>query len=785
MTTGGRKRSTQGRRASSTSGHHAQGVVRRDFLKLVGLGTAALGAGSAVGLHAAAQALNVVPLEDFPEQGPESRIVSMCGLCPARCGMIVRKIGERAVKAEGNPLDPTNQGGLCPVGQAMLQLVYNPDRVKSPLKRVGERGSGSWQAISWQEAIAIIKAKLDELRSGPGAHTVTALSNGTSELAGRLMARFLDAYGSANFILEPDAAPSQGQDLTQGVAGRVAYDFENARYILSFGAPLFEAMSPVRQMRALGEFRGGWEGRRGKLVQIESRLSATAAKGDEWVPVNPGTEGVLALGIANALIKYHLYDADFVAAHVAGFDARPPAGSGQSDWFQALVLQEYDAPKVSVITGVSVDTITRLAHEFAISGPSLAVPGALKFGGSNPAFSSAAVQALNALAGNIGKPGGVLTCLEPPLSPWPALRRSGSGPQAAVPVLDNISALARAVWEAKPYRINALFLLGANPLFSSLDFPRETITKIPFVVSFAPLLDETATYADLVLPDCTSLERWELRTSTPGFALTSVGVGSPVLAPLHDSRACTQAILDLAHEFGGDIAAAFPWREPSQALNELLTGLYGSPHGEIFTERFQSAYLRPEMRKWDWPARKYASRDDFVKRLLVHGGWVDPRYAYGDYSAELKTPSGKFELPRLLATEGSSPVFGGGDLSAYPLELCIFQPLALMSETAANLPYLQEIGGSPQEWPWDSFVEINPRTAASLGISNGDWVIVESTAGKLRTRARLYAGAIPHVVNLPLGQGHTALGRWAKGRGVNPLELLANGAAPRVRVAKA
>jgi len=545
-------------------------------------------------------------------------------------------------------------------------------------------------------------------------------------------------------------------------------------------------MSPVRQMRAIGEFRGGWEGRRGKLVQIESRLSSTASKADEWVPVNPGTEGILALGIANALVKYHLYDAGFVAAHVAGFDSWPANEGSQPNGFRALVIQEYDAPKVAEITGVPVETITRLAHEFAISGPSLAVTEGPRFSSGNPAFSSVAVQALNALAGNIEKPGGVLTCPAPPLTWWPPVKGSGSKPDAAAkPALDSVKSLARAVWESQPYRINALFLLGANPLFSSLDFPRETITRVPFVVSFASQLDETATYADLILPDCSSLERWELRTSTPGFALSSVAVGSPVLAPRYDSRPCAQVVLDLAHSFEGDIAAAFPWNEPSQALNELLTGLYDSPHGEIFTERFQSEYLRPEMRAWDWPARKYASRDEFVKRLLAHGGWVDPRYAYGDYRAGLQTPSGKFELPRLLATEASSPVFSGGDLSGYPFELCIFQPLALIGQAAANLPYLQEISGGPQVWPWDSFLEINPKTAASLGIENGDWVIVQSPAGRLKTRALLYAGAMPNVVNLPLGQGHTALGRWAKGRGVNPLELLANGAAPRVRVSKA
>ena len=244
--------------------------------------------------------------------------------------MTVRRIGERAVAVKGNPLDPANRGGLCPVGQAILQLVYNPDRVRSPMLREGDANAPRWREISWAEAIALIKSRLEAIRSGAGAHTVAAIGNGTSELAGLMMARLLRAFGSANFITDESAQPSHGQDLTQAISGRVAYDFENSRYILSFAAPLLEGwMSPVRQMRDIADFRAGWLGERGKLVQIESRLSATAAKADEWIRVNPGTEGVLALGIAGVLVRYQLYDAGFVKEHVAGFERLPEEKSAR------------------------------------------------------------------------------------------------------------------------------------------------------------------------------------------------------------------------------------------------------------------------------------------------------------------------------------------------------------------------------------------------------------------------------------------------------------------------
>ena len=622
--------------------------------------------------------------------------------------MTVRRIAERGVAVKGNPLDPANRGGLCPVGQAILQLVYNPDRLRSPMLREGDANAPRWREISWAEAIALIKSRLEAIRSGAGAHTVAAIGSGTSELAGLMMARLLRAYGSANFITDESAQPSHAQDLTQGISGRVAYDFENSRYILSFAAPLMEGwMSPVRQMRDISDFRAGWLGERGKLVQIESRLSATAAKADEWVRVNPGTEGVLALGIAGVLVRYQLYDAAFVNEHVAGFELWP--GQKPARGLREVVLQDYGPAKVAAITGVSSEVIVRLAHEFAQMRPALAVPPGARPGRPDNGFLDAAAQALNALSGVIDRPGGVLVSGEPPLAAWAPIKPLNEGGQ---PALRNASELAAAAEGGHPYRPSALFLIGTNPVFGSSPIRPDVLDRIPFKVSFATLLDETSAHADLVLPDCTSLERWEIRTAVPGYALTSVGVGSPALAPRYGSRPAAQAILDLAKAMGGEVASALAWSDPGEALKEMLVGLHGAAHGELFSERFRREYTRPEMRAWAWPADASIKRDEFVDLAVKRGGWVDPRYSFGDYGSVLKTRSGKFEMPELLGSAPPPAVAQPG----YPLDLNFFQPIALMSEMGANLPYLQEVAGAPEDWPWGSYVEINPATAGTLGI---------------------------------------------------------------------
>ncbi len=759
---------------------------RRDFLKIIGVGTTAT-AVSGCNLRGISTAIQLADEQVRPEPGPESWTASLCGLCSGGCGILVRKIGERVVKAEGNPISPVNRGGLCPIGQASLQLLYNPDRLRAPLKRVGERGSGRWEKIDWREAMAFIASKLKELRDKGMPHTLAVISGKGSELTDRLTRRLLDAYGSPNFIsAEKDGPVSSVQHLTQGMGGKIAYDFENANYILSFGAPLVEGwMSPVRQMHALAYLRQGRPGQRGKLVQVESRLSATAAKADEWIPVRPGTEGVLALGIARVLIEKELYDRAFAEQHLLGFEDWSDSSGNKQSGFKTLVLEHYPPQKVSQITGVSLEVIERLAREFARYGPSLAIPGdgLAQYGNCN--FPALAVHALNALVGNIDKPGGVLVREEPPLSPWPPVKQDQAAAaglrQTALPSSDT-GRLSQAILAEMPYKINALFIIGSNPLFSAPGSFRQALRKVPFVVSFSLFLDETAEEADLVLPDCTGLERWDITTGIPGFAVTTVAVGQPALPPLYESRPATEVILDLARALGGNIAASFPWKSSMEAIQALVMGLHRARRGMIFAGEFKQEHLDHRMRELEWyPTRDYPSFEAFWKDLVEKGGWMDPYYKYGDYQRALQSPSGKFELPPLLAEK---PTHNTGD-EGYPFYLYLFKPLALASEVSANLPFLQEIVGSSVHSAWDSWMEINPKSAKELGIKDRDWVVVESPAGKIKVRARLFPGAMPEVVNIPVGQGHTALGRWAKGRGVNPIALVDGRGPTKVRIYKA
>ncbi|TAJ90339.1 hypothetical protein EPO44_14880, partial [bacterium] len=594
---------------------------RRDFLKIVGLGTTAT-AVSGCTLQGVGTALQLTEQEIRPESGPESWVASTCGLCAGGCGVVVRKIGARAVKLEGNPVHPVNRGRLCPVGQASLQLLYNPDRLRSPLKRVGERGAGKWEKIGWDEAIALMASKLKELRGQGKPHTLVVLSGQGSELADLLMRRFLNSYGSPNFFHANSEEPSSlAQYITQGIKGRVAYDFENSDYILSFAAPLVEGwLSPVRQMRALGHIRQGRPGHRGKLVQVESRLSATAAKADEWIPVRPGTEGILALGFAHVIVREDLYDRAFAEKYFAGFEG-----------FKTLVLDQYAPQKASAVTGVPAEVIERLAREFARSGPSLALAGDGLLQQGDATRSAVAIHALNALVGSIDRQGGVLVQQSPPLSSWSPVQQdqiAAAGIGRPVLRLSSAGILSETILAERPYKTNALFIVGANPLYSAPSSFRAALRKVPFVVSFSLFPDETAEEADLILPDCTSLERWDIQTEVPGFALNAVGIGQPALPPLYQSRAAAEVVFDLAKALGGNISASFPWNSPKEAIQSLVRGLYRTKRGVIFTEEFQEEHLHYRLRQWSWAGQDYPTFEDFWKEIMAKGGWVDPYYKY-------------------------------------------------------------------------------------------------------------------------------------------------------------
>jgi anaerobic selenocysteine-containing dehydrogenase len=682
----------------------------------------------------------------------------------------------RVVKLDGNPLHPSNQGRLCPKGQAGLQVLYDPDRIKGPMRRVGER---RWQQVSWSEALDEIANTLQTLRDSGRPERLVFLHDGKRGPTRDLIARFCQTFGTPNDVRSPhysaDGTPL-AHLLTQGWNDHAAYDWENTNYLLCFGGAFLEAWQPlVRQLRAYSRMRRGRPGQRAKIVQIESRASVTATKADEWLPIRPGTEGALALGIAHVIVRDELYDEAFVSEHTFGFEDWTDEIGRSHMGFRTLVMRDDYAPeRVAEVTEIAAHTIERIAREFAAARPAVAAGDVSGY--SNSLYSQWAIHALNALVGSIEVPGGVMRQLEPPLAPWtePALdevavqglsqsRADGVGTDA-FPLAESVPhALTQA-----PYPIEVLFLYHANPVYDDppgLEW-REALESIPLVVSFSPYLDETSEHADFLLPDCTYLEKWFLEPLEPSLGYPTLGLSRPIVDPLYETRNTADVLTELARTMGGSLAAAIPWNGFVEALQERVQGLYQAGIGMPKTETFE----------------------EFWAELQSRGVWYTQPYEFGQWERAFVTPSGRFEfasqtlkerLEKLgIAFEDEDllpryqPPILEGDEAEYPFHLCTFKTVTYTERWGANIPWMQEIYGLHVQEKWDSWVELNPETAHELGIHDGDQVRVESPQGSIELRARLWPGTPPQVVSIPLGQGHTAGGRWAENRGANPNELV-------------
>ena len=329
-------------------------MKRRDFLKFIGVGGAGAGLGFIFGRAQKPPGAKLIPYLIPPEDiipGAASWYATLCTECGAGCGALVKIMEERAKKIEGNPLHPVNKGGLCSRGQAGLQALYNPDRIKGPLKRRGERGSADFVEVSWDEALDMLGQKLGELKKAGFAEKLWFLTAPLSGHRLKLLTTFMSAHSAPNLVqyeLFQHRNLAYANQTTMGIEEIPHYDIANTNYILSFGADFSGTwLSPVNFSRGYGEMRQGRHRKnRGRLVQIEPRLSLTGANADEWVPVRPGSEAILALSIAYAMVERGYY-----------------RGGDALAW--RSLLSSYKPSEAALATDISAEKIEELSKKFA------------------------------------------------------------------------------------------------------------------------------------------------------------------------------------------------------------------------------------------------------------------------------------------------------------------------------------------------------------------------------------------------------------------------------------
>jgi menaquinone reductase, molybdopterin-binding-like subunit len=698
-------------------------MERRDFIKISALsGVMATLEGCR---SAEKQLIRFIPEEELIP-GIATIKPSVCTVCSAGCGLQVRVMqGEAEVvrrgqqglikmglakKLEGNPQHPVNQGKLCARGQASLQLLYHPDRITHPIKRTGPRGSGEFQAISWDDALKEVSAHLGTLQASGSANTLAFLSRPLSGQRAELMTKFMKAYGAPPPVwYQPfdEAVLRQANLLSFGHAALPTFDLARADYVICFGADFLGTWnSPVAQSIGYGGMRQGRPGRRAKLVQVEARMSQTGANADEWVACRPGMEGVLALGLAHVIL------AEKLAPQGAG--AR--IGSLIAGWQEGL--PGYAPETVEKQTGVSAAVIKRLAHELAQSGSAVAMIGGPPLAHTNGLFNALAVNALESLVDKQS-----LLSFTPQVGD-------------AAPVQASLVALHAL--SAQPPQM--LLLYETNPVFSAPPAARvrEVLAKIPYIVSFGSFIDETSAQADLILPDHAALESWVDSVAESGSSRAVASLAPPAVLPLHDTRPMPDVLLGLGRQLGGEVAKALPWA--------------------TYDAMLRTAFIPLRTRSGSIDVK---TDDDFWDAAQTQGGWWGSPSTSPPVAAVKRAP-----------LSAATPQFAGA-AADFPFYFLPYVSQSFGDGSLAHLPWLQELPDVLTSAMWSSWVEINPKTGDRLGIKQGDLVEIASQQGTLRAAAILSPGIAPDLVAMPVGQGHENFTRFASGRGANPLSILA------------
>ena len=682
-------------------------LTRRQFLKWAG----AAGAGAVVfnGCRVPDHEIAVQSPVEMPEDlvtGRDNYYATAAQLGAASEGLLVRVMEGRAKKIEGNPDHPVNTGKHGIRAEALLQALYHPDRIKHPLLRIAK--GGPFRRIEWGEGIERLTAILQAREPGqtllatpPLRGRIADVAHGFAEGAGVRLLGF-DPLGDERVVREA-ALRLYGQKAQPD------FDIARAACVLNFGADFLGTWgNPTHYARGYGAFRQGAGRSRGMLTHVGARYSVTAAAADRWVYAPPGSEGLLAMAVAHALIEDGAADASAASALTGGRGVR--------------ALQAFAPSRVAAQTGVSEETIREIAREIGERKPALVIGGGPAAAQANGLFNMTAVYALNALVGSVNRPGGLVFNPEP---------RSQEVPAAS------LREWKQALTDMRSGAVTAVLARDADILHGlpgAMD-AAGALRSVETVVSFSGFLDETAETADLILPCHTPLEEWGTDEPNPGPGYSTIGFQQPAVNPYHDTIGFGDALLRTAGELG---VAALPWGNMRGAVRALAQELHEERRGSVVQPTFA----------------------EFWKRTLERGGWWD-----AGATADASRPP----LPRLPSQAPAAPTttdrypyylaaFEGVGVGAG-------QYAHLPWAQSAPDPITTAAWGTWVELNQATADELSVK-------NNDIVIVESPTGRTLRAPVYVNPAAPPQVAAIPMGQGRRAYTRYAARRGANPLDMM-------------
>jgi thiosulfate reductase/polysulfide reductase chain A len=699
---------------------------RRDFLKLGGSSLGALALGTMLPAPVA-QAARRSGLVDARGDG---LVPTLCEMCVWRCGVLARVRDGRVVKLEGNPAHPHSRGKLCARGQAGLMTTYDPDRVLQPLIRVGERGSGTFRKSSWEEALDLTAEKMLEIRDRYGPQAM--IFSSTHNLSQTQFENLLGAYGSPNYGTQRSLCFNSMVTaflLTYGIE-EPARNYDTVEYVLLVGRNLAEAISTSETAALIEAVARG-----AKLVYLDPRFTKTASKATEWIPLRPGSDAAFLLAMIHVIVTERIGDCDFVREYVLGCEDLPTA------------MASYTPAWAETKTGIPAETIRRIAREFAgAKRRALAHPGWRTSNFINSFQTERAIATLNAIVGNVFEPNGCLiassqeaggvTLGKPPQPAYPraaALRLDGvPWKYPLVPLkLGIFQNIRDAILSGDPYQAHGWFISRQNPVLSLPDRARtlEALTKLDFIAAVDVIVNDTAWYADVILPEASYLERYDPLAVLDG----KIFLRQPVIEPQGEARSALWIYKQLGERLG--LNEFFQYQDEEDYLRQQL-----APLGLSLDQLKQKGLIEP-------PAPTDGGRDEIV----------------------FNTPSGKIEVySETLANAGFSPwpTWEEPPVPAPDEFYLLTGKVGQHTQTATqNNLFLHEVEDAPRLW-------LNPQAAQARGVADGDRVRVTSEVGEVVVEALVTEGIREDCAFLAAGYGHRSKAlRTAYGRGASDSDL--------------
>ena len=650
---------------------------------------------------------------------------SACGLCSACCGVLVTMKDGKAVGIKGDPESPPNRGGLCRIGLASLEYLYSPERLIHPLKRIGQRGEGKWQSVSWDEAFSMTADALNNVKKAYGPEGVAMVHGSAKGPIDTHLLRLANAFRTPNVVCSDHVChvPRMlATELTFGYFPGGGYG-DPPRAVIVWGENI-----PATRSNKYRDFVPAVK-KGMKVISIDPLQTGIAKKADLWLQIRPGTDLALALGMIHVIINEGLYDRGFVEKWTNGFDELKRH------------VQDYPPEKVSEITWIPTDLIIKAARIYAKN-----TPGRIEWGNAfdqqlNSFQAARAVSILMSITGNLGIPGG-------------EEETYGSGFRDADPdkessqigvlgrwsrdleLRDNLTAedrkrkvdpdllpdfryvlpqtVARAILQDDPYPVRAMFVQASNPLscWPHLQKTFQAFQGLDFLAVSDMFMTQTAAMADIVFPASSYLEYDGVQIPPQG----GIAQFQRKVAQIGECRSDHEIINGLAKKLG---IGEFFWGTVDEFWDTIL-----APAGLTFDElrridRFTGKKREKQYRQYEESGFKTPSgKVEIYSEQLKRWGF-DPLPAY------YEPPETPYSDPELA--------------KEYPL-LCTTWKLGVYRHSGGRqIPSLRRAHPDPR-------VIIHPDTARKEGIEQGDWVHIETRRGRIVQKANISAIVDPRVV---------------------------------------